>query len=554
MKRRPIRPARFAAEPLEERLVLSASVFPSPLAASLPNTEPNFVSASDLTENPSAFLPIPGAASVSTQTPASTASSEEFYIGTYYDVNKYRDGTDSQMCWAAAMTNVLVYTNWGYSTAVSGESPEDWLFSNEYEIYDYFLGNFTNKGGHAYYAFPWFADGTYSVQGNSSWSQVVGDGGYLFPGISIPDVRHYLTSSGCGGNLIGEMAGYLEQGYGVVLALGWYSASSPTRRTGGHSITVWGYTYDVSLDPSDPNYYTGLIVTNSDDNYTGTKTMAVEYSEEYGMYRLSDYSGGRGWIEDFTCIKPVETLTGVSASGYTGVYDGLEHTVTVDGIPDSGDDEYTVIYNYGGTFSLEAPVYTEPGTYPVVVVAVKNEFDAIWSAPVTVTIREFAPEQLAAPEITSIAPAGLNRHALAWTEIAGAAAFEIAWSADGGEVWSSLYAAGTETLITDLVYGETLLYRVRALGDGEATLTSGWSAETSLLVNPVDLDGDGFVGPGDYALLSAAWFADPESETWDPRFDIDGDGFVGPGDYAYLSSNWFKNADDADFRYPAVQS
>ena len=90
--------------------------------------------------------------------------------------------------------------------------------------------------------------------------------------------------------------------------------------------TTWKTYMDVM-----PNQ-NGDIVTNSDDSVTGTKTLKVEWNGDYDMYRLSDYSGGRGWIEDFVCIKPVETLTGVAAAGFSGPYDGLEHTVTVSGI------------------------------------------------------------------------------------------------------------------------------------------------------------------------------------------------------------------------------
>ena len=67
-----------------------------------------------------------------------------------------------------------------------------------------------------------------------------------------------------------------------------------------------------------------------------------------------------------------------------------------------------------------------------------------------------------------------------------------------------------------------------------------------------DLDGDGFIGPGDYSLLSAAWFSSPASENWDPRFDIDGDGFIGPGDFTYLSADWLKKTDSGDFKYPTA--
>ncbi|MGI5831150.1 MAG: YDG domain-containing protein [Thermoguttaceae bacterium] len=68
--------------------------------------------------------------------------------------------------------------------------------------------------------------------------------------------------------------------------------------------------------------------------------------------------------------------------------------------------------------------------------------------------------------------------------------------------------------------------------------------------SPVDLDGDGFIGPGDYAFLSSHWFTSEGSDGWDARCDIDRDGFVGPGDFSYLSINWLKSVDDDDFVNP----
>ena len=525
----------LAAEPLEERLALSAVPF---VSADVP-----FSSAAEMLEADTTFTAIPVL--------AATASSGEYYVGTFFDVNKHGGSTDSKLCWAAATANVLAYTNWGYSTASSGETPDDWLFASEQEIYDYYAGNFTNVGGHLFYSFPWFADGSYTVQGQSGWAQVIGDGGGLYPGISIPDVRPYLHYTDRGEAVVADMTEYLKEGYGVVLAIGWYRTTSPTSRSGGHSVSVWGYTFDDSLDPSDPNYYTGLIVTNSDDSYTGTKTFSIQWYEEYGMYRITNYSGGRGWIEDFTCLKPVETLTGVSAAGYSGSCDGQPHCVTVSGIDWESGDEYTVIYNYDGTFSLTSPEYTEPGEYQVVVVAVKNEFDAIWSAPVEILIQGGTAGQLDAPEHLSAASAGLNRHNVSWTAVAGAAGYELAYSADGGQSWISAETAETNLLVGGLSYGKTLLYRVRALPDSSGFLTSEWSDTVRLTVCPMDIEGDGFIGPGDLSLLSVFWFTDDGDENWDPRCDIDGDGFIGPGDFTYLSANWFCDTDNDGLTYPS---
>ena len=70
------------------------------------------------------------------------------------------------------------------------------------------------------------------------------------------------------------------------------------------------------------------------------------------------------------------------------------------------------------------------------------------------------------------------------------------------------------------------------------------------LVCPIDIDGDGFIGPGDYGFLSANWFISEGSANWDERCDIDGDGFIGPGDYGFLSVNWFQMADSPSIIYP----
>ena len=58
--------------------------------------------------------------------------------------------------------------------------------------------------------------------------------------------------------------------------------------------------------------------------------------------------------------------------------------------------------------------------------------------------------------------------------------------------------------------------------------------------SPIDVDGDGFIGPSELSYMSFAWFSADGTENWNPASDIDGDGFVGPGDYALLSSYWFR--------------
>ena len=147
----------------------------------------------------------------------------------------------------------------------------------------------------------------------------------------------------------------------------------------------------------------------------------------------------------------------------------------------------------------------------------------------------------AAPKISGVAGGGGATHIVTWTEVDNAAAYRLSYSADG-LTWQTLTTTEISAEVGGLVFGENMQYRVRAVGsDGYAD--SNWSTVSSFYVCPVDVDGDGFVGPGDYALMSSAWFSNPGGANWNAACDLDGDGFVGPGDLSYLSGVWFQARD-----------
>ena len=523
----------FRFERLEERLVLTAVTAPA---------GGSFASAADALETAPAFIGAPF--------PVPVSSDTEFYVGTYHDINK-SGGGDSLLCWAASASNIIAYTNWGYSVAARSGTGDAPLFSTDNDIFAYFVDSFTNLGGAAFAGISWFINGVYGYEWAENFAQPKKGSGGLYPGVRERDFEDRLlwdVIGAPGETMMGKMAGLMERGYGVSAGIGFYMGDAPINKFGGHAITVWGYTYNPDLAPSDPAYYTGLIVTDSDDSRTQMMTCSMEWHDEYHLYRLSGYGAGTAWLEYFVTLKPVRPLTGVTLTGYNGPYDGREHGVTISGIDLSGPDEYSIIYTANGLSSNSAPSFTRPGSNIVNVVIVKNDYEAIWSAPVEITITR---NKLAAPAINSVYSAGRNSHRVAWNGVTGAEKYEIAWSADGGESWSSRITVHLEYTVKNLPYGESILHRVRALGNDTHTAASAWSDGKSLLANPSDIDGDGFIGPGDFSLLSAAWFASDGSENWDPRFDIDGDGFIGPGDFTYLSANWFKAADSEEMHYPA---
>ena len=149
--------------------------------------------------------------------------------------------------------------------------------------------------------------------------------------------------------------------------------------------------------------------------------------------------------------------------------------------------------------------------------------------------------RLAAPKITGVAGGGGAKHVATWTAVENASAYRLSYSADGA-AWQTLYTTGTTAEIGGLVCGDNMQYRVRAIGEGGYT-DSNWSAVSALCVCPPDIDGDGFIGPGDYSLLSSAWFSTAGGANWNPACDVDGDGFAGPGDLSYLSGVWFQSKD-----------
>jgi len=154
----------------------------------------------------------------------------------------------------------------------------------------------------------------------------------------------------------------------------------------------------------------------------------------------------------------------------------------------------------------------------------------------------------AAPTLDSVTSAGANRHQVAWTYVGGIASYEVGYTIDG-QNWLTVTATDTTTVVTGLTYGANVTYKVRAIvGD----LVSDWSNEITLNVCPMDIDGDGTIGPADLALFRAAYLSSVGDDNWNPAADIDGDGIVGPGDYSYLRKNYLMDAGDEDLVYPAA--
>ena len=296
-----------------------------------------------------------------------------------------------------------------------------------------------------------------------------------------------------------------------------------------------------------------------------------------GNRTTGDYSGGAGiynyygsgmYVKAYNCIFAENTCaSGKTACNYQGNGYGYGYNILT-----STTEDWTSISNYFEYDSslplfsdLDAQDYTltadsqavnlgdnsyacyEDGSAIMYDLAGK---DRIYGSSVDLGAYEYNPKlPLSVPANVKTASAGANRIRVTWDEVENSTGYHVAWSSDRIN-WSQGITAETSLRVTGLTYGTAYYFKVKAIGDNTAWADSDYSASVSRIVCPADVDGDGFIGPGDNAILSAAWFKTENSANWDERCDIDGDGFVGPGDRSYLSVNWFKMTNQEGIVYP----
>ncbi|MBQ4105944.1 MAG: AIDA repeat-containing protein, partial [Lentisphaeria bacterium] len=236
------------------------------------------------------------------------------YGGYYYqnaavvDAEKCNSiSSDDMMCWAATAANMLCYTGW----RIAGATDEDGFFSVFVDHFQY--GD--RYGGNTYYGVGWFLAGTWVSAGEDGWDYpLAGAGDYYSTTFDRNNLRDYLSNTGITVSGFAEAQEKLAAGYGVGMSYGYYDQSG--NRTGGHAITLWGLTCDTSLSVTDPNYYTGIIITDSDDDkysYSDPlaapdvlKVISITYDSTAGKYILDPaYVGSqKGILEQFTFLAP----------------------------------------------------------------------------------------------------------------------------------------------------------------------------------------------------------------------------------------------------------
>ena len=273
----------------------------------------------------------------------------------YYDADKSAINTeDDNLCWAATASNMLWHTGWASVTTAQ----------NEQEFFDaYFVNSWPDEGGNAETAISWFLNDESYYSGSTGayasagyYSQLMGQYGE-----SASDYISVYSATESGA--LQSLSTSFANDDAVGLAIYVYSSQSS-----GHAITCWGYAVDPSYSSSDPRYYAGLYITDSDDEKSGKtddnlnerKLVYVTLEWHDSLSRLSSNSGGYllGYNgrsgDDRYYLSRIQTLK-QRPEKYAVVGDMEPRSTVVT----TADDVYDV---FDGKISLrEAIGYAHPG-------------------------------------------------------------------------------------------------------------------------------------------------------------------------------------------------
>ena len=192
------------------------------------------------------------------------------FDGTWADAEK--DATSSEddlLCWAATASNMLEWTGWGFA---GGMYKAD-------QMLDYFENHWLDVGEFAQNAITWWFDGAGTYGGDVDVA-----GGAFHPDHNPSTYVHVESDDADIMDFIRDQTD-LGSGMGIWIHNGF-----------SHEVTVWGYNYD----PSDPDYYVGLWITDSDDDkgvadaYTAPNELHyydVSWNDTDSRWELEDYSG-----------------------------------------------------------------------------------------------------------------------------------------------------------------------------------------------------------------------------------------------------------------------
>lgn len=322
-----------------------------------------------------------------------------------FDVyNEYGESADSDtvMCWAASMSNILFYTGWAKKAGIGSA---DYMFETLIE-------EFEDYGGNCEVGLRWFFNGYNLVQNLEGWpSDVSGYDsfrGYV-PDYCAQTLVEGLDLTNTPENMSAVLSG-LRRGCGVELSFDHYQS---WERTDGHSVTLWGMVFRTGSDLSDKGDWKALIISDSDNNVTSGENRRTA-PNTLNLYQITPVCFGKYDSWTFDSLQkhyPNGTMYDalvISATLLTPYSDSLETdtgtrdtTTSPDLTVDSiwtivGDEEnYTAYLPADCTVSLAVSVYnvsksdcTKDVSYEILVVDPESDETPLGGTPIEGTISD----------------------------------------------------------------------------------------------------------------------------------------------------------------------
>lgn len=217
--------------------------------------------------------------------------------------------------WAATLADLLAYTGWSDNAEIVDPESTDSL---EQQTFDYIANSFSNAPTSILYAYAWFMGGAdeYIYQDQTAYAQILPNNlnGGLYPSTSgewqaYSSYMKEILASDIPSPLYGVSTEYLDNNYGVAVTVHYRSnltgedvdfALTPKQST----LTFWGYDYDSTYAPEDPEYYTAVYMSNPE---TGeVERMPVKWNtltETYDFVTYDQTTGQTPYIYSFTVLQ-----------------------------------------------------------------------------------------------------------------------------------------------------------------------------------------------------------------------------------------------------------
>lgn len=209
---------------------------------------------------------------------------------------------DNELCWAASAANILHYTGWATQADLGSED----------DLLDLFRDSFDDASGNPFFGFEWFFNATNQSQAWENWAHVKdygSTGGYLkdYASTSVIDIISVDSNH----EKIIPIIQSLENGSGLAMTLGWVDDKG--HRNGGHSVSLWGYIYDLDEDELSAEHYKAFIISDSDsdqqsdsDRRKAPNKLMVLNASPYNKFSYDswEFDGYGGVFDQVTILKP----------------------------------------------------------------------------------------------------------------------------------------------------------------------------------------------------------------------------------------------------------